>query len=143
MKRYLPCVISLLFALGGKAQSLITSKSGDLAGTYQHIGILLSDNHVRSAEKIFSRVIDVYRAEQKSEALSEQYFGMALALAFNGHYRKSIAYHKKALRAHKKFRSTEPDEIVFNLGLTYYLAGKMRKAKVILGDTFDVLASDK
>lgn len=70
------------------------------------------------------------------EELAETYFAIAFNLALSGDYRQSIRFHKKAIRMHKKFHDTDPLEINLNLGLTYHLAGKMRKARKYIGDNF-------
>ena len=81
----------------------------------------------------FKEVVDFYKKQGRNDELPQAYFGMALGLALNGHYKESIRYHKKAMRVHKKYRQEEPLEIEMNLGLTYSLAGKTKKAKKILG----------
>jgi tetratricopeptide (TPR) repeat protein len=93
----------------------------------------LSVGDTKHATDIFKQVINFYESEGRLKEVSESYLGMALAFAFNGNYQESIRYHKKALRAHHRYRAGESDDAIrLNLGLTYELAGKTRKAKKIL-----------
>lgn len=100
---------------------------------YQKVNESLTIGNTKLALNIFEKVIDFYEHEGRLKELPENYLGMALSLALNGHYPESIRYHKKALRAHRRYKSKEPaDEIMINLGLAYRLAGKERKAKKYL-----------
>jgi tetratricopeptide (TPR) repeat protein len=93
----------------------------------------LRSGDTKQATGIFKQVIEFYESEGRHKEVPESYLGMALAFAFNGHYTESIRFHKKALRAHHRYRFNESDDaILMNLGLTYQLAGKTRKAKRIL-----------
>lgn len=97
---------------------------------YQQANHSLDAGDVKSADLIFRQVIEFYELEGRTKEVSENYLGMAMAFAFNGHYKASIRYHKKALKAHHKYREDESDDAIrFNLGLAYQLAGKERKAK--------------
>ncbi|HYC87337.1 MAG TPA: hypothetical protein VEB86_19025 [Chryseosolibacter sp.] len=103
------------------------------AEVYQHINNALATDQPHRAIAIFERLMDYYESQGMKQDLPESYFGMAFALALNGHYKESIRYHRKAIRAHRKYRQGEPTEILINMGLTYVLAGKDRKAKKFLG----------
>ena len=93
----------------------------------------LDEGHTRKAVHKFEKIIDYYQHSGRQSELAEHYFGMALAFAFNKNYRQSIRYHKKALRAHDRYVSSEPaQEIRINLGLTYQLAGRKNKARKYL-----------
>jgi tetratricopeptide (TPR) repeat protein len=114
------------------AQEVVIA-GNDPTALYQEANQSLSLGNTRLAINIFDKVIAFYEAEGRVKELSENYLGMALSFAFNGHYEESIRYHKKALRAHRRYRSNEsPDAIMINLGLAYQLAGKERKAKKYL-----------
>jgi tetratricopeptide (TPR) repeat protein len=100
---------------------------------YHQINESLSENKPKQAIQHFKKVIEFYVQEKREQEIPENYFGIALAFAFSGHYKESIRYHKKAIRAHRKYRSKdEPVEMMINLGLTYELAGKNRKAKRLM-----------
>ena len=93
----------------------------------------LDAGHTRDAVQKFEKAIQFYQNSGRQSELAEQYFGMALAFALNRNYRQSIRYHKKALRAHTRYTSSEPaPEILINLGLTYQLAGRPQMAKKYL-----------
>ena len=114
------------------AQELIVANNEPTI-LYQKANESLSMGDTRLAINIFEKVIDFYESEGRVKELSESYLGMALSFAFNGNYPESIRYHKKALRAHHKYRPNESDDaIMLNLGLAYQLAGKERKAKKYL-----------
>jgi tetratricopeptide (TPR) repeat protein len=103
------------------------------AGLYKKANEFLTIGKTKLAINIFEKVIDFYEQEGRLKELPENYLGMALSFALNGHYPESIRYHKKALRAHRKYKSKEsPQEIMINLGLAYQLAGKERKARKYL-----------
>lgn len=119
----------LLISFQGFAQELISEPTA----LYAKANHSLSAGNTKHATDIFKQVIHFYEKEGRHKEVSESYLGMALAFAFNGNYTESIRFHKKALRAHHRYRGTESDDaIVLNLGLTYQLAGKTRKAKKIL-----------
>ena len=82
--------------------------------------------------------IDVLNGEVESndQRLAENYFGKALAFALNGEYRQSIYYHRKALKAHSRFYHEDSLEITINLGLTFQLAGREKKARRILRELY-------
>jgi tetratricopeptide (TPR) repeat protein len=93
----------------------------------------LDAGHTRAAVQKFEKVIEFYQTSGRQSELAEHYFGMALAFALNKNYRQSIRFHKKALRAHSRYTSVQPArEILINLGLTYQLAGRAKKAKKYL-----------
>jgi tetratricopeptide (TPR) repeat protein len=119
--------------LAGMSQNISTSDE-PVSHLYQEINNSLPAHNPKTALRSFKRVVNYYIQHGRASELPERYFGMALGLALNGHYRKSIRYHKKAITLHHKYRKDDPLEISINLGLTYYLAGKDRKAKRILGD---------
>jgi tetratricopeptide (TPR) repeat protein len=125
-------LLLLFLPLAGSAQTIITASNEPLA-LYQAINNALATDRPKLALEHFKKIVCLYEEQGRSSELPQTYFGMALGLALNGHYKESIRYHKKAIRAHKKFRNDEPLEIIMNLGLTYTLAGKERKAKKILG----------
>lgn len=110
---------------------------------YQQVNDLLTANNVKAAVELFDKVVALYVLQGRESELTQSYFGMALALALNGNYKESIHYHKKAIKAHHRFRDDEPTEIVINLGLTYRLAGKERKARRILGDDYSFAKTAK
>jgi tetratricopeptide (TPR) repeat protein len=101
---------------------------------YHEINTSLAEGHPKQAIHQFRKVIDFYKQENRENEIPQNYFGMALAFAFSGHYKESIRYHKKAIRAHHQYRRAKEDpiEMVINLGLTYELAGKMRKARKMM-----------
>lgn len=113
---------------------IVADHSGNVPiGLYKKANEFLTIGNTKLAIDIFEKVIDFYETEGRLNELPENYLGMALSLALNGHYPESIRYHKKALRAHRRYKSKEPaDEITINLGLAYRLAGKERKAKKYL-----------
>jgi tetratricopeptide (TPR) repeat protein len=97
---------------------------------YKKANESLNMGNAKLAINIFEKVVDFYEQEGRLKELPGSYLGMALTLALNGHYSESIRYHKKALRAHRKYHvEGGGDEIRINLGLAYQLAGKERKAK--------------
>jgi tetratricopeptide (TPR) repeat protein len=110
------------------AQTLITA-SNEPGVLYEQINAALEKDNLRQAIDDFQAVIAYYESQGREQELPEKYFGMALVLALNGHYTESIKFHKKAIRMHRKFSPYHPTEIFINLGLTYELAGKYRKAK--------------
>jgi|GEM_PF-6040051 len=125
-------ILFALLPLIVSGQQIITA-SNEPMELYQHINNALAIDQPKDAIQIFKKVIAFYEEEGREMNLPESYFGMALALALNGHYRESIRYHKKAIRCHRKYRNEEPTEIFINMGLTYVLAGKDRKARRYLG----------
>ena len=115
------------------AQDIVIASQDETTGLYQKVNESLNVGDTRLAIDTFKKVIEFYEGEGRVKELSESYLGMALAFALNGHYTESIRYHKKALRAHHKYRKMESDDAIrFNLGLTYQLAGKDRKARKFL-----------
>jgi tetratricopeptide (TPR) repeat protein len=132
MKFLLGFILCLPLTL--RAQHVILT-SADADCLYQEINHSLLSNDPKFALRTFKKLVDIYAESNRKEELPEKYFGMALGLALNGFYKESIAYHKKAIRLHHKYRKGEPLEISINLGLTYYLAGKEKKAKRILGNS--------
>ncbi len=124
----------LLLPLTIRAQQVVVS-SANPECLYREINYSLLHHHPKVALRAFKKIVDFYCDEKRGDELPEKYFGMALGLALNGYYKESISYHKKAIRLHHRYRKGEPLEISINLGLTYYLAGKEKKAKRILGDS--------
>jgi hypothetical protein len=114
----------------------ITLASEELSCIYEPVNNALATGNAKNAVEAFEVVVRYYIERGKNAELPETYFGMALMLALNGYYKESIIYHKKAIRAHKAIRDDDPLEMRINLGLTYQLAGKKRKARRILGDNF-------
>lgn len=132
MRHYTPFLLFFLFSSTAFCQDLaMASETGNeplLLLKQAHLS--LDAGNTRLAINIFEKVIEFYEHEGRQKEVPENYLGMALALAFNGNYHRSIQYHKKALRAHRKYKGRESaEEIRINLGLTYQLAGKDRKAK--------------
>jgi hypothetical protein len=130
-----PLLVALIIfsSLASHAQELVTSSASPLA-FYETISSSLSDDKVKDARDTFKKLIVYYKSSDQITKLPESYFGMALALALNGHYRESIRYHKLAMKADKKINGHEAVEMSINLGLTYLLAGKEKRAHKILGD---------
>lgn len=121
---------SLLLFSSVQGFSQVAIASNDPLQLYKQANLSLDVGDVRSADLIFKQVIEFYELEGRTKEVPENYLGMALAFAFNGHYKASIRYHKKALKAHHKYRQDESDDAIrFNLGLAYQLAGRERKAK--------------
>ena len=128
MKVLTPFCLLLISSLSF-SQALVS----DPATLYVKANQSLSEGDTKHATDIFKQVIELHEREGRLKEVSESYLGMALAFAFNGNYAESIRFHKKALRAHHRYRCNESDDaIMLNLGLTYQLAGKTRKAKKIL-----------
>jgi tetratricopeptide (TPR) repeat protein len=126
------CLILLLLPCLASGQQVISAANEPVA-LYQEINNALATDQPKLALEHFRKIVTLYEEQGRFSELPQTYFGMALGLALNGNYKESIRYHKKAIRAHKKFRKDEPLEIIINLGLTYTLAGKDRKARKILG----------
>lgn len=130
--------VSLTFALllitfFSRAQDLAINTTSYPASLYAKANESLSVGDTKNATDIFKQVIEFYENEGRVKEVPESYLGMALAFAFSGHYHQSIKFHKKALRAHHRYRGRESDDSIrFNLGLAYQLAGKERKAKKLL-----------
>jgi tetratricopeptide (TPR) repeat protein len=130
--RFFPFLLLNFFFIPSFAQELIVANNEPTV-LYKKANESLSMGDTKLAINIFEKVIDFYESEGRVKELSESYLGMALSFAFNGNYPESIRYHKKALRAHHKYRPNESDDaIMLNLGLAYQLAGKERKAKKYL-----------
>jgi tetratricopeptide (TPR) repeat protein len=112
---------------------MASNTANEPLGLYKKVNESLTVGDTRSAMNTFKKVIEFYEEEGRVKELSQNYLGMALSLAFNGNYRESIRFHKKALRAHRKYRPGESNaDIVMNLGLAYELAGKIKKSKRVL-----------
>jgi tetratricopeptide (TPR) repeat protein len=119
----------------GFSQEVImaSNTSSEPLGLYKKVNESLTLGNTRSAMNTFKKVIEFYEEEGRLKELPQNYLGMALSLAFNGNYKESIRFHKKALRAHRKYRAGESNaDILMNLGLAYELAGKMKKSKRVL-----------
>jgi tetratricopeptide (TPR) repeat protein len=128
MKTTITSVLVLL-SISAFCQDLIIASNEPLS-LYEKANRSLDLGDTKTADQIFRQVIEFYEQEGRVKEVSESYLGMALAFAFNGHYKESIRYHKKALKAHHKYRHSESDDSIrFNLGLAYQLAGKERKAQ--------------
>lgn len=132
--KFLSVFLLLLFpALAFCQEVMFANSENEPTGLYQKANESLNNGDTKLAMDIFKQVIEFYEEEGRTKEVSESYLGMALAFAFNGNYSESIRFHKKALRAHHKYRPQESDDAIrFNLGLAYQLAGKERKAKKIL-----------
>lgn len=135
LMRPLAIALICLSSLAGKAQEIVFASAEPLA-FYEKINLSLSGDNVKDALATFKSLIAYYKSTHQYNQLPESYFGMALALALNGDYKESIHYHKLAIRAHKKLTKQEAVEMNINLGLTYKLAGKEKKAQRILGDFY-------
>jgi tetratricopeptide (TPR) repeat protein len=125
--------ISLLFlSATAFSQDVVIADNGaaEPIGLYRKVNESLTCGNTKLALDIFEDVIKFFEEEGRLNELPANYLGMALSLALNGHYPESIRYHKKALKAHRKYSPRESaDEIRMNLGFAYQLAGKERKAK--------------
>lgn len=110
----------------------IIANANEPVALYHEINKSLTLSEPKAALQTFAKVVDFYVDQGREKELPASYFGMALALAINGHYKKSIRYHKKAIRVHKKYKTDDPFEMYINLALTYELAGKMRKSKQVM-----------
>ena len=110
--------------------------SNDPMITYASIHSLLSHNNASQAIADFEWFVANMPDKERGENIAENYFGMALALALNGNYRESIHYHRKAMKAHCETHHEQSLEIKINLGLTYQLSGRERKARRILGELY-------
>lgn len=123
----------LLFSTLSFAQPVSLASAAEPTTLYARANESLSAGDTKNATSIFKQVIDFYQHEGRVKEVPESYLGMALAFAFTGHYTESIRFHKKALRAHHRYRCSESDDAIrLNLGLTYQLAGKDRRAKRLL-----------
>jgi hypothetical protein len=133
--KILPIALIICFSsIAVRAQELLTWNDSQPIAFYEDIQLSLSNDHVKDALHTFSRVIAHYKRTGEIDKLPESYFGMALALAMSGNYKESIRYHKLAIRSHRKIHHNDATEMSINLGLTYLLAGRERKAHRILGD---------
>jgi tetratricopeptide (TPR) repeat protein len=131
------CSTFLLFGFAAPAlaqeMALASNGTSEPLDLYRKVNESLTEGKTKLALNIFDEVVEFYEHEGRLKELPGNYLGMALSLALNGNYSESIRYHKKALRAHRKYKASEPnDEIRVNLGLAYQLAGKERKAKRLL-----------
>ena len=123
----------VLFSALSFAQEISVASTTEPSILYARANESLSIGDTKNATSIFKQVIDFYQHQGRVREVPESYLGMALAFAFNGHYSESIRFHKKALRAHHRYRCSESDDAIrMNLGLTYQLAGKERRAKRLL-----------
>jgi tetratricopeptide (TPR) repeat protein len=133
LMKVLTSFVLTLFAFSSYAQELSFSAASEPIQLYAQANKSLTAGDAKNATGIFKQVIEYYEHEGRVKELPESYFGMALAFAFSGHYPESIRFHKKALRAHHRYRRCESDDAIrLNLGLTYQLAGKDRKARKYL-----------
>ena len=131
MKTPLLFLAAVFISLTARGQEVVLAMTqNEPTGLYQQVNASLNSGDTRLAMDTFKKVIEFYECEGRVKELPQSYLGMALAFAFNGNYSESIRLHKKALRAHHKYRPHESDDAIrLNLGLTYQLAGKERKAK--------------
>ena len=90
----------------------------------------------QSIRQFRKQLAELRKAKQHDMAI-ETCFAKAFQLALEEDYSRSIALHKKAMRMHKRLKRAEAVEIELNLGLTYHLAGKQKKARKILGDSLN------
>jgi tetratricopeptide (TPR) repeat protein len=127
----------LLLSLSSFGQGVLLESTAQLFGLYKQANQSLSIGDTKNAILIYDKLVDFYEHEGRQSELPESYLGMALSFALNGNYKESIRYHKKALRAHHRYRPNESAlEIELNLGMAYQLAGKDRKAKRYLKSEF-------
>jgi tetratricopeptide (TPR) repeat protein len=122
----------ILFALTVRCQeyAFASSQTDITHGLYKKANESLTLGNKKMAIAMFEEVAEFFEQEGRLKELPENYLGMALSLALTGHYAESVRYHKKALRAHRRYRAAEPaDEIIINLSLVYQLAGKGQKSK--------------
>ena len=134
MKNLSLALIMIFSTMAVHAQELASSGADVPLGFYEEINLSLSGDHVKDALQTFSKLIAHYKSTHQLQKLPESYFGMALALALNGHYKASIHYHKLAIRSQRKVYHQDSIEMSINLGLTYLLAGKGRRAQRLLGE---------
>jgi tetratricopeptide (TPR) repeat protein len=130
--KFITTISLLLLSATVFSQDVVIANNGaaEPIGLYMKVNESLTRGNTKLALDIFKDVIKFYEEEGRLNELPANYLGMALSLALNGHYPESIRYHKKALKAHRKYKPHEsPDEIKINLGLAYQLAGKDKKAK--------------
>lgn len=133
--KFIIILLLVMFAFQAHSQRYIlaTNDTDKTTSLYRKANESLNTGNTKQALNMFEQVIEFFEEEGRSEELPERYLGMALSLALTGHYSESIRYHKKALRAHRKYKSDQPaQEIRINLGLVYQLAGKKRKAEKFL-----------
>jgi tetratricopeptide (TPR) repeat protein len=131
--KFLLTLAFVIASMSSIAQDVALNISSYPASLYAQANQSLSKGDTKNATGIFKQVIEFYESEGRVKEVPESYLGMALAFAFSGHYQQSIRFHKKALRAHHRYRANESDDSIrFNLGLAYQLAGKERKAKKLL-----------
>jgi tetratricopeptide (TPR) repeat protein len=136
MKNTLAFLI-LLSALSTFGQDISAELPAAPSTLYREANESLNNGDKKNAILIYDKVVDFYEQEGRQAELAESYLGMALSFALNGNYPESIRYHKKALRAHHRYKKKESSlEIELNLGMAYQLAGKDRKAKRYLKSEF-------
>jgi tetratricopeptide (TPR) repeat protein len=129
-------IVFTLLCLSSFAQDLAMTPSEKIEplDLYRSANASLVSGDTRRAIHFYKEVVEFYHQQHRANELPESYLGMALSFALNGHYPQSIRYHKKALRAHRKYRRNDSaDEILFNMGLAYQLAGKDKKSRKYLG----------
>jgi tetratricopeptide (TPR) repeat protein len=130
-------LLFLLSTISCFAQHGSVETTSQTFGLYKEANQSLSAGDTKNAILIYDKLVNFYEQEGRQNELPESYLGMALSFALNGNYDESIRYHKKALRAHHRYKSNESAlEIELNLGLAYQLAGKDRKAKRYLKSEF-------
>jgi tetratricopeptide (TPR) repeat protein len=130
-------LLFLLFSLSTFGQDVSVESSAQPFGLYKEANQSLNNGDTKNAILIYDKLVDFYEHEGRQTELPESYLGMALSFALNGNYNESIRYHKKALRAHHRYKRNESAlEIELNLGMAYQLAGKDRKAKRYLKSEF-------
>lgn len=134
--RLFACVLLLILSAVCYAKAQVAVETSlPILRQLAEINHSVEQDRTREAVKKFKAMIAQCKSSENECQVVETYFGFALALALNGNYSQSIRYHKKAIRLHKKLHNNEPLEMYINLGLTYYLADKDRKARKILGNT--------
>lgn len=136
--KYFFLIVMALTSFKATCQEIAgASRNDNTFQVYKKANELLSSGDTKEALALFDRIAAHFIHQNELKELPAHYMATALSLAFSGHYSQSIRYHKKALRAHRKYKSAEPNEAInMNLGLVYQLAGKDRKSKKHLGKHF-------
>jgi tetratricopeptide (TPR) repeat protein len=130
-------LLFLLSSISCFAQDVSVELPAQPFGLYKEANQSLNNGDTKNAILIYGKLVEFYEQEGRQTELPESYLGMALSFALNGNYNESIRYHKKALRAHHRYKRNESAlEIELNLGMAYQLAGKDRKAKRYLKSEF-------
>src|SRR5690606_32720027 len=130
--KYFFLIVTALASFKATCQEFADTRRSDnnTFQTYKKANELLSTGDTKEALVLFDQIATHFINQNELKELPAHYMATALSLAFSGHYSQSIRYHKKALKAHRKYKPTEPDEAInMNLGLVYQLAGKDRKSK--------------